>query len=172
MSGDPFLVLGIEPRFDLDPKELDQKVRALGRALHPDRHAGSSASERRMALSKSIDVNDAHRLLKDPVRRAEVLRKSIPSPEATSASPELLMEMMELREGLSDARRKQDLKRVRELAATVKAREATLLDNLSKGFQSALADPSADPTSIDESLSELRYVRRFLDEVNLIEDEL
>lgn len=82
------------------------------------------------------------------------------------------MQMMELREGLSDARRKKELTRVRELAATVKAREATLLDNLSKGFQSALADPSADPKSIDESLAELRYVRRFLDEANVIEDEL
>src|SRR5690242_15718215 len=110
---DPFDTLGVEPRFDLDPDKLAERHRDLSRTLHPDRYAGAPAAERRMALGKAIEVNDAYRVLKDPVRRAEALlrRAGVPVGETVEPKPSqaLLMDMMERREELADARRAKDL---------------------------------------------------------------
>ncbi len=70
MSADPFDTLGVEPRFDLDLAALERRHRDLSRALHPDRYAGAPAAERRLALGRAIDANEALRVLKDPIRRA------------------------------------------------------------------------------------------------------
>ena len=64
---DPFELLGIPARYDLDLDELATRQRDLSRALHPDRYAGRGASERRQALGKAIEVNEAARLLKQVV---------------------------------------------------------------------------------------------------------
>ena len=126
MSGDAFSTLGFEPRFAIARQELDARHRELSRALHPDRYANAPAGERRRALSEAINVNQAHRQLRDPVLRAELVVKralalgeaEAAEPEASMApmAPEFLMQVMELRESLSEARQGEDLEAVRALA--------------------------------------------------------
>jgi molecular chaperone HscB len=168
---DPFDTLGVEPRFDLDEADLARRHRDLSRALHPDRHAGAAATSRRLALGKMIEVNEAHRVLKDPVRRAGALarRLGLPVGEGAepAASPALLMEFMEAREDLGAAVAARDEARVRALAAGMKAREEAVLDRLTAAF----ADP-ARRDAVLALLGELRYVRRFLDEVAAFEETL
>lgn len=177
---DPFAILGLEPRFDLDVAAAEVRHRELSRTLHPDRHAGSPAAERRQALSLAIEVNDALRILKDPVRRAEALlqRSGVrPAEEGREppASPEFLMDMLELREELSAAQGAADLVKLQSIAKRVAAREAEVERDLSSAF-SALAKDSDSPSSqgeqIAKKLGELRYFRRLLSEARAIEDEL
>lgn len=169
---DPFDMLGVEPTFDLDPDKLAERHRDLSRALHPDRYAGAPAAERRMALGKAIEVNDAYRVLKDPVRRAEALlrRAGVPVGETSEPKPSqaLLMDMMERREELADARRAKDLAAVHKLAASVQTRERKVLDLLGK----TLSAPGDAVAQALPHLGELRYLRRFLDEVSAIEEDL
>jgi molecular chaperone HscB len=172
LSKDPFETLGLPPRFDLDLEAAEKRHRELSKTLHPDRFGGRPATERRQALGRAIEVNEAWRVLKDPVRRAEALLArlgvSVPEGEEPRADPELLMQMMELREALSDARRSQDLRTVAALARRVQSEQERVLARLG-----ALFAGSAD--SKDELvrlLGELRYYRRFLDEAAAIEDEL
>jgi len=168
---DPFDTMGVEPRFDLELDKLAERHRDLSRALHPDRYAGAPAAERRMALGKAIEVNDAYRVLKDPVRRAEALLRRAGVPVGETAEPKpsqaLLMDMMEQREELADARRAKDLQAVQKLAASVRTRETAVLNKLGQTLaaldNAALALPH---------LGELRYLRRFLDEVSAIEEDL
>src|SRR5690242_13592019 len=112
---DPFATLGVEARFDLDPRALERRHRDLSRALHPDRYTGAGSAERRIALSRAIDVNEAFRALKDPIRRAEALIRRAGVAVGETAEPRpppaLLMEMMEAREELSEAARARDLGR-------------------------------------------------------------
>src|SRR5688500_11574646 len=117
---DPFAILGLPARFDLSPREIEQRVRELQKALHPDRFVGRPAQERRMSLSRAVEVNEAHRTLRDDLSRARALLalRGHSVADAQPADPELLMEMMERREALSDARG--DAAKVRELAADVK----------------------------------------------------
>jgi len=172
---DPFETLGVEARFDFDLRSLEQRHRDLSKALHPDRYAGAPAAERRMALSRAIDVNEAFRVLRDPIKRAEALvrRAGVPLGETAEpkAPPSLLMEMMELREELAEAARAKDLARVSGLGAVMSARSRAILDRLGREFDVAGGDHQK-LTKVLLSLGELRYVRRFLDEVSAIEEEL
>ncbi|MFW5738793.1 MAG: Fe-S protein assembly co-chaperone HscB, partial [Myxococcota bacterium] len=168
-----FTTLDIEPRFDLDLKAVEARHRELSRALHPDKYVGRPASERRLALSKAIEVNEAWRIVRDPVRRAEALlaRLGVQSGEeaGNQADPELLMEMMEQREALAEVRMEKDAERLATLTSNMQEREQKVLDALA----SALASPSPDSArGALPHLAELRFVRRFLEEASAVEDEL
>ena len=71
---DPFATLGIERRYDIDLAAVEKRHRELSRALHPDRlrrrRRRPSAS---VALSKAVEVNEAWRIVRDPIPRAEAL---------------------------------------------------------------------------------------------------
>lgn len=166
---DPFDVLGIEARFDVDLDQLHQRHRQLAKALHPDKFVGRGASERRMALSKSIEVNDALRIVQDPVRRAEALlaRLGIDASDesSTATDPVWLMDIMEQREALVQAQQAKDKSALQSLQSQMRQRETQLLQQLSEAFASHA--PSAKAP-----LSKLRFVRRFIEQASLVEDEL
>lgn len=171
---DPFATLGLPREYALDSAELERRYRELQRALHPDRFVNASPSERRISLSKAVEVNEAYRVLKDDVRRGESLLALLGHSSAErSADPELLMEVMELREALSDAKHAKDLLRVRKLAEAVGGQAAEVSTQLKAAFESATSATSAagllaQPAAL---LSRLKYYRRFFDEVNVIEEE-
>ncbi len=172
---DAFDTLGVEPRFDLDLAAVEERHRALSGALHPDRYAGKPAGERRMALGRAIEVNDAWRVLRDPVRRAECLfsRVGIPVGETNEPKPsaDLLLEMLELREELAAARKKRDVARIEAMAKDMRAREAKAIAALERGFAAANGDAERLAAVVSE-LGKLRYIRRFFDEIEAFEEEL
>jgi molecular chaperone HscB len=167
---DPFATLGIARSFDVDLPAVERVHRDLSRALHPDRYVGASASERRQALTKAVEVNEAWRVVRDPIRRAEALftLAGVPVGEDREPKPgaDLLMEMLELREALAEARASRDVPAVRGVAEGVQRRQAEVLAALSRGFA------AGEGESLVPSLGELRFLRRLLDEASAIEDEL
>ena len=167
---DPFLTLGIARSFDVDLPAAEKTHRELSRALHPDRFVNAGASERRAALSKAVEVNEAWRIVRDPIRRAEALLDLAGVPLAEGKEPEpdaeFLMNMLELREALAEAKAEHDLDAVRRMATTIAARTKAVEIVLSEGFR------RGDAPSLVEKVGELRFYRRFLDEVSAIEDEL
>jgi molecular chaperone HscB len=172
---DPFETLGVPARFETDLAALEQRHRELSKALHPDRYAGSAAAERRMALGRAIEVNEAYRALRDPIARADALlrRAGIVLSETNQPklSPAMLMEMMESREELADAHRRKDLARVAALGEAMRARQDRAVAALAGAFDAA----GGERGRLEELLprvGELRYLRRFLDEVSAIEEEL
>lgn len=178
---DAFEVLGLPARYDLDLVELSARHRELSRALHPDRYQGRGASERRQALNKAIEVNDAFRSLKDPVKRAELLLArlgvSVGEQVERQMSPDFLMEIMELREKLGDLRRARDLEGVEVLSHKVEAQRRHVAESLEAGFREALmAAASPAPEALEKELlpllGQLRYYARFFAEAHAIVDEL
>lgn len=170
---DPFEILGIEPKLDIDLEAAAARHRELSRALHPDRYAQAPAAERRLALSRAIEVNEAWRALRDPIKRAEALfaRLGVPSGETAEPNPstDLLMEMMEAREELSEAARKKDMAAVHNLSLKMQLRQREVLSALAEGLEKAGASVEA-ARKLVHHLGELRYLRRFLDEVSAIEE--
>jgi molecular chaperone HscB len=168
---DPFETLGIAPTFDVDLASVEKRYREMARVLHPDRHVAGSPADRRVALGKAVEVNEAWRLIRDPIRRAEALLEhrgvKIEEGKAPKPDPEFLMEMMEQREALAEARASRDPARVEALAADIRRREKDVLVRIATAFVS-----SGPPGNVVPLLGELRYYRRFLDEVSAIEDGL
>lgn len=175
---DPFDTLGIEPRFDVEQAALEKRYRELSRVVHPDRFAGAGGADRRRALGRAVDINEAYRLVRDPLRRAEALLRraghEVSETAQPKASPAMLMEFMELREELAEARASKQLARVAALSAQVERRQDSVLGALREAF-GALGDRKLAPGEgepLAARLGELRYIRRFLDEVSAIEEEL
>jgi molecular chaperone HscB len=87
---------------------LEQKFLKLSWKLHPDNFVNASEEEREFSLRQSSELNDAFRVLKDPVARVEYLleiegeRKE--GEKKQQAPPELLEEVFELNESLDELR--------------------------------------------------------------------
>jgi molecular chaperone HscB len=169
---DPFAVLGLPRTYDLDLAAAEKTHRELSRALHPDRYVNAGASERRDALSRAADVNEAWRIVRDPIRRAEALfalagvkvgERSEPPP-----SPDLLMDVMEKREALAEARASKDASAVRALADEMETRAKETERALADGFEKG----NGAVSGLVPRLGELRFYRRFLEEVSAIEEDL
>jgi molecular chaperone HscB len=165
---DPFATLGIAPSFDVDLRALEKTHRQLSRAFHPDRFVGSTPGQKRQALARAVEVNEAWRVVRDPLRRAEALLalRGIASGEAgePSPDPEFLSEILEQREALAEARGARDGEAVRRLADAMRARSATIERELSAGLVAGEAD------ELLRAIAKFRFYRRFLDEVSAAED--
>ncbi len=162
-----FARLGLPPRFDLDPAQLEASYLALAQAHHPDRAAAADVSARRAALEASAAINEAHRVLRDPVRRAEYLCKlggvDLDSTDRERGAPHMpaafLAEMIERREELAQAR-------ARGFAALDALRERTA-DQTAQCFARATAAlAAADIRAAAIALVERRYLQRLLDEID------
>jgi molecular chaperone HscB len=176
---DPFALLGVERRFDLDLKVLEKTHRELSRALHPDRFAQAGASERRAVLEKAASVNEAWRTVRDPIKRAEALFElaglKVGEDNEPKASTAFLMEVLDEREALADARAAKDLAKVRAVGETMTTRAAATQKKLADGFATfSSGSVTPDRAAVEKLvplLGELRFYKRFLDEVAAIEEE-
>jgi molecular chaperone HscB len=163
---DPFELLGVERRFSLDRAALEQRHRDLSRTLHPDRYVQAPPGERRMALERAVAVNEAYRALRDPLTRAEALLAAhgLSMSDADRPSQALLMEVMELRESLDEARRSPE--KVSALLDQVRARSKSEEATLASVFDEAPA-PGADALGrARDALVRLKYFRRFEEEAD------
>ena len=100
-----FELLALPQQFTVDLKALEQAYFSAQRATHPDRFVGRGEAERVAAISRSQRVNDAYDTLKNPLTRAEhllELQGLDPLSDDTVVPPEILAEMMDLRERIFD----------------------------------------------------------------------
>jgi molecular chaperone HscB len=163
----PFALLGLAPAFDVDLEALERAFFERSKQLHPDRAAGGSAAERVVALSRSRALNDAYQLIKRPVPRAEYLlaRAGVTIGDNERLDPAFLMEILELREELANARTAGDAALVGQLQRAMQARRKDALDALPALFA------AQDLAAIKDRLILLRYVNRYLEECDAALDE-
>jgi molecular chaperone HscB len=107
-KGDHFLLFGLPRKLWVEMSALEKKFLELSWKLHPDKFVNASAAEQELSLKGSSQLNDAYRVLRDPVARVEYLlgiegmRKE--GEHKQQAPPELLEEVFELNESLDELR--------------------------------------------------------------------
>jgi len=105
---DYFSVFGLPRKLRLEMPLLEQKFLQLSWKLHPDNFVNASESERELSLKRSSELNDAYRVLRDPVGRVEYLLEiegeRREGEKKQQAPPELLEEVFELNESLDELR--------------------------------------------------------------------
>ncbi|HKN15370.1 MAG TPA: Fe-S protein assembly co-chaperone HscB [Candidatus Sulfotelmatobacter sp.] len=72
---DYFTFFGLPRRLNLDVAALEKDFYELSRKLHPDINARAGSQEQEWSLQQSSLLNDAHRTLKDPIKRTQYLLK-------------------------------------------------------------------------------------------------
>jgi molecular chaperone HscB len=167
---DPFAMLGLPPRFDLDKQSIEARFRERSRELHPDKFANAPAAERAQALVKARALNDAYQVVRRPQRRAEALleRAGLSIGDHEKLDPAFLMEILELREELAEARVAGKVDDVRRLCAAMQSRQRALEAELAPLFAAGDAESLA---AAKRHLITLRYVVRYLDECDAALDE-
>src|SRR5271154_4065256 len=107
-SSDYFALFGLPRKLWIEMSGLEQKFLQMSWKLHPDNFVNASAEEQELSLKRSSELNDAYRVLRDPVARVEYLlgienmRKE--GEHKQQAPPELLEEVFELNESLDELR--------------------------------------------------------------------
>jgi molecular chaperone HscB len=108
--GDYFTFFGLPRKLTIDLADLERRFRALSRQFHPDYYYNATTAERLASLERSSYLNDAYRVLKQPLDRAEYLLKVEGLPpvgqhqDARTLEPGLLEEVFALNEELDDIR--------------------------------------------------------------------
>ncbi|HVE89444.1 MAG TPA: Fe-S protein assembly co-chaperone HscB [Burkholderiaceae bacterium] len=107
---DHFQLFDLPPRFAVDMAALDAAYRRVQGQVHPDRFAAGTATESRVAMQWATQANEAYRTLKSPLKRAAYLCEragmAIDAESNTSMPNEFLMQQLQWREALDDARSK------------------------------------------------------------------
>jgi molecular chaperone HscB len=103
-----FDLFGLPPRYSIEGETLERSYREIQSQVHPDRFAHAGDAERRASLQWTTRVNEAYRTLKDPVQRAKHLLElqgvDVAFETNTAMPPDFLMQQMELREALEEAK--------------------------------------------------------------------
>jgi molecular chaperone HscB len=134
---DHFALFDLPRKLWIEMAGLEQKFLQLSWKLHPDNFVNAPVEEQERSLKRSSEVNDAYRILRDPVARVEYLleiegaRKE--GEHKQQAPPELLEEVFELNESLDELREAKE--NGGDLAA-LKSR----LESAEKGFQEKLGE--------------------------------
>ncbi|MGE0310823.1 MAG: Fe-S protein assembly co-chaperone HscB [Lautropia sp.] len=164
--------LGLAPSFRLDEEELAQRFRRLQAAVHPDRFAGGSPAERRLALQLAADGNEAYRVLSNPTLRAahlcEVSGVPVDAERNTSMSPSFLRAQMEYRERIDEidemAARDDCRRALHALRADIDGARARTREEVAR-----LLDDVRDPAGAAAVVRELMFHDKLLEELRRIE---
>lgn len=167
-----FEVFGLTPALDVDVKALEQRLRELSLEHHPDRFVQADARTRVSALEKTTALNDAFKVLRDPVKRAFYVLKlkgvDLDS-EASAAQAKMPMtfleEVMERREQLEALKQKRDVTKARVMADEIEREKASALE------RAKAALTRDDVTEATHQLGRVRYFSRFIEEVEALEEE-
>jgi len=99
-----FELFDLPVRFAVDQQGLGERFRSLQQQFHPDRFAGASEQEQRIAVQYSALVNQAYTALRDPLKRSlyllELVGMTQDDVSAQKVDGGFLMEQLELREKL------------------------------------------------------------------------
>ena len=168
LQSNDFELFGLPERFEQDVARIDSRWKELQREAHPDRFASQGAAAQRIAMQWSVRINEAYKRLKDPLKRAAYLCELRGAPidaENNTAMPaEFLVEQMEWREALEEARAPEDVDHLEE--ELMQARRATL-QRIGR-----LLDESNDAPAAAQQVRALMFIERFGSDVQARAEQL
>lgn len=168
LTSTDFEIFDVAPRFAIDRAALDVRWKDLQREAHPDRFAASDAQAQRQAMQWSVRINEAYQRLKDPAKRAaylcELHGQPIRAEDNTAMPAAFLMQQMEWREALEEAR---DSEAVERMADEVAAARKNMLAQLQ-----VTADEQGDYAALAQQVRALMFVERFSRDIENRLDQL
>nr|POE83082.1 iron-sulfur cluster co-chaperone protein hscb, mitochondrial [Quercus suber] len=158
-SVDYFQIFGLERKYDIGVENLEGKYKDWQKKLHPDLVHSKSEKERGFAAEQSARVIDAYRTLSKPLLRAIYIMRLEGvdvDEEETLSDPELLSEILEIREAVEEAADSQELNQIQ-------SQMQEKLDHWSNSFANAF-----QCRKFEEALNSIRrmtYYQRVNEEI-------
>ena len=168
LQSNDFELFGINRQFAQDRAALDARWKELQREAHPDRFAAQGEAAQRVAMQWSVRINEAYQRLKDPLKRAAYLCELAGAPinaHSNTAMPgAFLMQQMEWREALDEARDDSALNALRE---NVDSAQRALINACAKQL-----DVEHDHPAAVQSVRALMFIEKFSHDLDLAFDRL
>lgn len=164
-NADHFALFELPRTFRLESSTLDKRYREILALVHPDKFAHASDAERRLSLQWATRINEAYLTLKKPLTRGRYLLELAGQPvddeNNTVMPPEFLMEQMEWREAVGEARLACDLDGLEQLRRRVKARQNERYEQLAEAI-----DDKRDYAYAAERVCRLMFLEKLLTEID------
>lgn len=159
-----FSTFELPSTFALDLTVLSARYRDLQAAVHPDRYVNATDADKRHAMSRTVDINEAYTTLKDPVRRAMHLLSRVGvdglDEKNTTMPADFLIQQIDWREALADARLKEDDDRLDEMLSEITSTLASLGDTFDAAYRGEHFDVAATLAR------KMRFMQKLAEEVD------
>jgi molecular chaperone HscB len=165
-----FELFHLPQRFAIEPEALDKAYREVQNRVHPDKFVNATDTEKRVAMQWATRANEAYQTLKSPFKRAAYLCElngiDLQTESNTAMPREFLMQQMEWREALEEAKTSKDLDALGSLEAELrKARNAEL-----DGIGSLLDAQNYEAAA--KGVRQLMFLEKFGNEVHAVFEKL
>ncbi|HEX9173015.1 MAG TPA: Fe-S protein assembly co-chaperone HscB [Telluria sp.] len=159
-----FDLFQLPPKFDIDMAALDAAYRDVQGQVHPDRFVNATDAEKRVAMQWATRANEAYQTLRNPQKRAHYLCElngiDLQTESNTAMPMDFLMQQMEWREELGEARMAKDAEALDALDAQVKGERKERLVQVGQQLDAGNYDKAA------EGVRALMFLEKFGDEVH------
>jgi molecular chaperone HscB len=120
---DHFSLFGLPRTYALDRSELERRYHEVQVQVHPDKHSQDSETERRLAMQWATRANEAYKTLRQPLARARYLLQlaEVDLDRSGALSTEFLVQQLEWREAVAEARNAADVTELEQLQRRCKA---------------------------------------------------
>lgn len=157
MTQNYFELFGLKPIFNLDLAVLEGNYRKIQSESHPDRFVTASGAEKLQSMQTATLANEAYQTLKNPANRAKYILElqgiNAIAETNTAMSAEFLMQQMEWREALEDAKTEKNIKALESLLTEMRSEAKNL--QLSLGD---LLDTITDYNAATEATRKLIFI--------------
>ncbi|MDQ1832465.1 Fe-S protein assembly co-chaperone HscB [Massilia scottii] len=165
-----FDLFNLPPRFTLDTGALDAAYRDVQGQVHPDRFVNATDAEKRVAMQWATRANEAYQTLKNPQKRAQYLCEQngvdLQTESNTAMPMAFLMQQMEWREALGDARAAKDLGALETLDEQVRQERTSRLVQIGGQLDAGDYEQAA------QGVRALMFLEKFGEELSFAFDAL
>lgn len=165
-----FELFHLPQRFAIDLLALDTAYREVQNRVHPDKFVNASNSEKRIAIQWATRVNDAYQTLKSPFKRAAYLCElngiDLQIESNTAMSPEFLMQQMEWREALEDAKSMHKLDALEKLDGELRKARMTKVAQIGELLDAGQFDDAG------QKVRQLMFLEKFGEEISAVFEKL
>jgi molecular chaperone HscB len=165
-SVDHFALLGLPRTFDVDAAALHRQFLAISKHVHPDYFGGADEAMRGLATRLSAQLNEAMRVLKDPLLRASYMLETTGGPNAAedrNVPPDVLAEALTLREEIDEAREAGQSAEIDRIRDRIDARRDEYMAQIT-ALAGKLPQAAVDErVALRRALNAVKYYQNLLD---------
>jgi len=159
---DHFALFGLPRRYAVDRDELERRYHEIQAQVHPDKHGGSETG-RRLAMQWATRVNEAYHSLRQPLARARyLLRLAGVEAERGALPAPFLMQQLEWREAVEEARSAADITELERLHR----RLSQEMDREYAALAVTFAAPEVDHADAADQVRRLMFQEKLLYEID------
>ena len=165
-----FDLFQLPQQFALDSAALDRAYRNVQGQVHPDKFVSASEAEQRVAMQWATRANEAYLTLKSPLKRASYLCElhgvDLQIESNTDMPRDFLMQQMEWRETLEDAKAGRDMAALTKLDDALRAARKAEIAQIGALFE------GGDYAQAAQQVRQLMFLEKIGAEIAQLFDQL